>query len=646
MKKALMMLCGLLSLQLAFGQNLITNGDFETVTTPFTVGTVANAAGWVNGCSTWSPNPGSPDLISYYATQTFLQIPLDGRIGARNNGFQNRTFVGMMGGPADPNFPPGYRESIIGTINEPLSADYEYTVGLWVAAWSMPNSTAPVFHVEIILRKPGNCTAEKLVYSSGNVPVLNHGNVGSPTSNWSNITGTFTLTGADIAEGYTRMEIRLNGDMTMMRTGIDDVSLTKRLLPKAAFSFVTPGQTYTMVDTPWGPTQVTQVCAAPAPTETTILINGSASANESGYYISVTPWDPEDWVSTGAAMFNNWVTPLQPVPATNINISTLSGVTIQSGQTYLVTLAVGNPWHSVHQLFRVNPLPTLNAGADQTICIGNSVSINATADTWPVKVYNGATLVGTFNSNPISLSPTSTTTYTFTSTSQYNCYTSDQLTVTVNNCPTPSFVFKHPIGSEVVTTPYGPQTVTHICSPYKIDGSASMNEVDYHFRIQKFDPGSWSFLGSPLYDNWYGTGQVGNDIDLYTVVQSVGNSFTYGEIYAVGLTVGPGWYSTMKLFRAIDCRKNGEVAFEDVSVENEVMVFPNPTSGAFTVMLDGVAAEQVMVTNVLGETVFSSAVAEEVQSMDIDLSGLPSGVYMVHVKQANGETILKKIVKS
>ena len=78
-------------------------------------------------------------------------------------------------------------------------------------------------------------------------------------------------------------------------------------------------------------------------------------------------------------------------------------------------------------LVTVNPIPTVGAGADQTICVDASVTLSgsgAATYTWD----NGVT-------NAISFAPTATTTYTVTGTSAAGCTSTDQVVVTVNPLP-------------------------------------------------------------------------------------------------------------------------------------------------------------------------------------------------------------------
>jgi gliding motility-associated-like protein len=76
----------------------------------------------------------------------------------------------------------------------------------------------------------------------------------------------------------------------------------------------------------------------------------------------------------------------------------------------------------------VNPLPTVVAGADVTICAGSSNDIQASG----AQSYSWDNGVGA-GAGPHSVSPTTTTVYTVTGTDVNGCVNSDDLTVTVDN---------------------------------------------------------------------------------------------------------------------------------------------------------------------------------------------------------------------
>ena len=74
-------------------------------------------------------------------------------------------------------------------------------------------------------------------------------------------------------------------------------------------------------------------------------------------------------------------------------------------------------------------MPTVNAGADQTVCAGTNITLTgdgATSYAWDNGVTDGAAFAAT-----------STTTYTVTGTNgNTNCSNTDQVVVTVDSLPT------------------------------------------------------------------------------------------------------------------------------------------------------------------------------------------------------------------
>ncbi len=97
--------------------------------------------------------------------------------------------------------------------------------------------------------------------------------------------------------------------------------------------------------------------------------------------------------------------------------------------TYTCTVTNGGATSTLTQTVTVNPIPTVNAGADQTVFTGSSVTLagsGATSYTWS----NGIT-----NNTPFTANATNT--YTVTGTSN-GCTATDQVLVTVLPAPTVS----------------------------------------------------------------------------------------------------------------------------------------------------------------------------------------------------------------
>ena len=108
-----------------------------------------------------------------------------------------------------------------------------------------------------------------------------------------------------------------------------------------------------------------------------------------------------------------------------------SSFTTSSGNqtvTYSVTNANGCT-NTATAAITVNPLPAINAGADQSACIGATAALTATgAGTGTYSWNNGV-------SNGVSFIPSATQTYTVTGTDANGCQNTDQVTLTVNPLP-------------------------------------------------------------------------------------------------------------------------------------------------------------------------------------------------------------------
>lgn len=99
-----------------------------------------------------------------------------------------------------------------------------------------------------------------------------------------------------------------------------------------------------------------------------------------------------------------------------------------STQTYTVTGTDANGCQNTAQIVvTVNPLPVVNAGIDQSLCQGGSITLSgsgAQTYSWNNSVNNG-----------VSFTPGSTQTYTLTGTDANGCQSTDQVVVTVNPLP-------------------------------------------------------------------------------------------------------------------------------------------------------------------------------------------------------------------
>ncbi|MDQ3109002.1 MAG: gliding motility-associated C-terminal domain-containing protein, partial [Bacteroidota bacterium] len=104
--------------------------------------------------------------------------------------------------------------------------------------------------------------------------------------------------------------------------------------------------------------------------------------------------------------------------------------------TYTVAVTDANSCTASTQVtLTVNPLPTPNAGIDQTICSGNPASLLATGG--GTYTWNGGSLVNA-NGAAQTDSPLTTTTYIVTVTNGFGCQNNDSVIVNVNLTPVTS----------------------------------------------------------------------------------------------------------------------------------------------------------------------------------------------------------------
>ncbi len=171
---------------------------------------------------------------------------------------------------------------------------------------------------------------------------------------------------------------------------------------------------------------------------TTYTVTGTSAAGCVGtdqVTINVTA-GPVAAIAGGAAVcLGNQVTlTASPIGATYLWMpggATTQTLTVSPTSTTSYTLTVSLPGcgsSNATQSVTVNPLPTVNAGIDQSTCAGGTVTISGSGGTtysWDNSVSNG-----------VAFTPLATATYTVSTTNANGCTNTDQVLVTVNPIPT------------------------------------------------------------------------------------------------------------------------------------------------------------------------------------------------------------------
>jgi hypothetical protein len=215
---------------------------------------------------------------------------------------------------------------------------------------------------------------------------------------------------------------------------IDDIAIYNRSLsPSEIQQLYTQGQT----SYSWSNGATTPSITVSPTTTTTYsctVTNSGVSCTDDVTIVVDTPSTPVITASSSTSICSGGSITLTSSSATGNLWST--GATTQSivvsaagNNSVTVTNASGCSSTSATTAISVNPLPTVNAGVDQTVCAGTSVTLSgagATTYSW----NNGV-------SNSVAFTPVSTTTFTVTGTNtSTGCTNTDQVLVNVNALPT------------------------------------------------------------------------------------------------------------------------------------------------------------------------------------------------------------------
>jgi hypothetical protein len=79
-----------------------------------------------------------------------------------------------------------------------------------------------------------------------------------------------------------------------------------------------------------------------------------------------------------------------------------------------------------------------------------------------------------------------------------------------------------------------------------------------------------------------------------------------------------------------------------LSKSNDLLVYPNPTSGSVKVTSDN-TLNSLIIADIFGNDVWHSKISSN--SFEIDLNGIPAGIYFVRLSDSKGNSLMRKIIK-
>jgi gliding motility-associated-like protein len=351
------------------------------------------------------------------------------------------------------------------TVTGTVGPGCSNTVTITVTVTPTPTVTAVASSPTICAGSSTNLTgsgATSYVWNPGSIP-------GNPVSVSPTTTTTYTVTGTSSGCSSTaQVTVTVNPSPTITAVASSPTICSgnsTNLTGSGGVSYLwnpgaIPGNpvsvsptvttTYTVIGT--GSNGCTSTAQVTVTVNTTPTVTATASAP------TICSGNSTNLTGTGAAsyLWNPGAIPGNPVSVspTGTTTYTVTGTTSGCSSTAQVTVTV-------------NPSPTVTATASApTICNGGSTNLTGTGAA--SYLWNPGAIPG----SPISVSPTTTTTYTVIGTAANGCTSSAQVTVTVNPTPTVTATASSPtICDGASTNLTGNGAVSYLWNPGAIPGS-------------------------------------------------------------------------------------------------------------------------------------------------------------------------------
>lgn len=326
--------------------------------------------------------------------------------------------------------------------------------GNTIATATMPALPAGAVVTSVTLSMPGitaladSWQADVRLGLSGAITNTAAGSAGAPNSNGAfNYTRTVSNGSVDVAGGTVNL---LYWDNWSDNTGAEATFPTGTGVATITINYNVPSNvTWWTAST--GGTQLTSgtsletvgtsVLASPAAPGTytfyaqTDAPSGCSSVTRSALVVTVNE-NPEPVISSASLSFcaGDELELTAPAAASYLwsNSETTASIMVDAAGPYSVTVTDANGCVGTSPVVTVteNALPTVSAGADQTVCENAMVTLSgsgAVSYTWNNGVVNGDDFAAT-----------ATTTYTVTGTDANGCENTDMVTVNVNALPEPT----------------------------------------------------------------------------------------------------------------------------------------------------------------------------------------------------------------
>lgn len=331
--------------------------------------------------------------------------------------------------------------------------------------------------------------------------------------------------------------------------------------------------------------------------------------------------------------------------------------TAASTTTYTVTGTDGNNCINTDEVvITVNPLPNVDAGADQAICNGDQITITANG----ANTYNWNNSLGAGAAHNIS--PAATTTYEVVGTDLNGCENTDEVTVTVNSIPTINAGVDQEVceGEQVTLTAtassgsitwnngitdgvsFAASSTTTYTATADDNGCSATDDVVVTVNplpivtigadqtaCENHDP--IQLAGSPSGGSFMGPGVSGTEFDPSVAGEGVHTiTYTYQD--------GNGCENSAVQVITVD----GCASLNENSINNDITVKPNPATDYVDIVVKNVKSIRLMTSE--GRIIDITSNVLNDNTSRIDVSDLSKGTYILQIQTENISTTRKVII--
>jgi hypothetical protein len=301
-------------------------------------------------------------------------------------------------------------------------------------------------------------------------------------------------------------------------------------------------------------------------------------------------------------------------------------VTPATTTTYNVTVTDGNNCSaSAEQTVTVNTLPVAAITGTTSVCEGSSSALTATGGT----SYDWSDALGT--NDQVTVTPTSTASYSVTVTDGNNCSNTATFTVTVlehtssqlshSMCEGESYLFNGidqvaaGTYTDTLVNANGCDSVITLVLTVNSLPQPTASSTGNVLTTESFTSYQWLLDGAAINN---GTAQsytaTANGNYSVVVTDANGCSDTSNVVNITGLSIGA------------------------INAEAGIKLYPNPNNGRFALEFTTAAEREIAISDVVGKVVYSTKATTQLVNVNAEL---PAGVYSVQVTRNKQVSTLK-----